>query len=139
MFAVLIALGSLIDHFTLTGATEWPTAPGKIETAKVVTTTWRWKGINTGSPRWLATVEYSYAVDGKEYRGDKITLDRPTEYSEAGDAGRALKNLRPGTQVLVYYQPSDPSTAVLFPAEPGFLWLFLAPLMGWCGYKMSHG
>jgi hypothetical protein len=61
-------------------------------------------------------VSYEYLVDGKRYEGNRIRL-----YMENSTSEKAMARMRdrypPEARVKVYYDPRDPSIAVL---EPGF-------------------
>ncbi len=64
---------------------------------------------------------YEYQVKGKAYRSDRYSFD-----TVGGSQAVAVKHYRKGDQVRVYYDPQDPSYAVLVKEPPGlFVYLFL--------------
>ena len=79
---------------------------------------------------YTPSVSYDYLVDGKRYEGNRIRL-----YMENSTSKQAMARIGdrypPGARVRVYYDPQDPSTAVL---EPGFtvvsFVVFLGGLLG---------
>lgn len=56
-------------------------------------------------------LEYSYMVNGKEYRSNKLFM---TEFqSDLKTVENVLKDVSPDKKVTVYYNPKNPSEAIL--------------------------
>jgi hypothetical protein len=89
----------------------WPTTPGHITVRETIQPGDRGR---TSAPafRWAADVRYTYAVDGVEREGDKITLP----WSSTGSQKKAQTELDAiPDDVEVRYDPTDPATSCLFP------------------------
>jgi hypothetical protein len=93
-----------------------------------------------GGSTFAARIKYRYPVAGREYVGDRYDFLGGSS-SDGSYARRAVSENPPGKAVTVYYDPADPSEAVLRLEAPGisyFFLLFLQPfllaglvLIGW--------
>jgi len=88
-------------------AESWPATEGKIKSSKCT----YYYNMNEGSS-YFTHVNYSYTVEGKNYKGDRIAFGydgswwrRPTQ--------QIADRLSSAKTVLVRYDPDKPSTAVL--------------------------
>jgi hypothetical protein len=92
-------------------ATKWPTARGTIVASAVERFEQR---DNNGSLQvaYRPAVEYSYAVNGRNYRSSQIKLMVQISGSEAA-AAKVVARYPAGGAVDVHYDPADPSTAAL--------------------------
>jgi len=70
------------------------------------------RGGQPGAARHLATVRYSYSVQGQYYSGQ---LKR--EYMLFGRGEKWLANFPNGTSLVVRYNPAKPADSVLFENE----------------------
>jgi hypothetical protein len=96
-------------------AKTWPAALGT-----VLFSTIEWRRSNKGSAAY-PVVQYSYQVQGQGYQGRKI-MPGP----EVGGTGahKVVARYPIGTQVMVYYNPQNPSEALLERDTPGFVTIF---------------
>lgn len=108
--------------FIITGyeARSWPQADGE-----VVSTTVRIQILMAGGSKATRTsrerartyypaITYRWAVDGQTFTGSRYSLGAShPDFSERQDAVRAAAAFRSGQPVTVYYDPADPSSAVL--------------------------
>ncbi|MBN2146540.1 MAG: DUF3592 domain-containing protein [Anaerolineales bacterium] len=62
---------------------------------------------------YVPEVKYIYQVGGKQYTGEKVTLDGYKSFSTVGGATKITRRYLVNQQVKVYYDPQDPSQAVL--------------------------
>lgn len=93
----------------------WPTAIGTIDTSYVV----RRRGDSPPRP----FVTYSYEVDGRSYRSDRIWFDT-TRYT--GDDSIHAETAYPvGKPVVVRYRPSSPDVAALRTGTQRGAWIML--------------
>lgn len=109
----------------------WETVTGTVRAAGV-----RTEKVRIGfkrEPIFLADVAYDYAVDGRSYVG--TTLRPGYEGGMQWTAKRLAARFRPGAAVTVYYDPIDPTVAVLDPRfdrgtlATGLTFLLLALLL----------
>ncbi len=81
-------------------------------------------------------VQYTYQVAGTSYQGDKITFGARKTYSSSAKAAAELARYSLGAQVRVFYNPENPSEAVLEQRAVGsnFMLIFgiLALLIALC-------
>jgi hypothetical protein len=100
--------------------TRWPTTTGTISFAKVVEVS------GGGGTGYVPTVTYTYEVRGVSYLGKKIHVldgsDMPSR------AQQTIREFGTNSTVQVFFDPDDPSNALL---KPGlyldlFLWLALS-------------
>ncbi len=93
---------------------RWPSTSGQILSPGTKTVS-HWSGRHGdygSSEQEVRVVRYSYTVDGAEYSGERISYGG----GAYENAKNAVAKYRAGYTVKVYYNPSDPSEAVL---EPG--------------------
>ncbi len=87
---------------------DWPSTEGVVE--KAILQQVYSKDGSSYRPRIL----YRYTVDGKEHQGDKFDMsDTPRTFSQARDAQSIMHEFAKGKKVPVFYDPKDPSFAVL--------------------------
>ena len=89
---------------------NWPRTPGVITSSRLVEARIpRGKGT---VPGFRAAIEYTYAVDGREFQGRLIHLwYRPTREKQA--SAKLIEAFPDGSQVQVAFNPDDPGLAVL--------------------------
>ncbi|MDX1616841.1 MAG: DUF3592 domain-containing protein [Candidatus Promineifilaceae bacterium] len=91
---------------------RWPSTSGRIVSAGT-------KAVPAGGSRnygamvRVPDIRYKYSVDGVEYSGEQLSYGAGTGSTES-----VLARYQPESTVKVYYDPADPSEAVLVPG-PG--------------------
>ena len=98
-------------------AKKWLTVPGNILSAELEMQSSRSAG---GSPsQYLKpVVTYSYQVGGQSYTSKRLDFSSRAYLSEE-KANRRMAAYQPGSKTTVYYDPADPTKAVLEPAASG--------------------
>ena len=84
-------------------------------------------------------VQYSYQVGGQTYQGAKIA---PGMEVGGTGAGRVVEKYPQGAQVMVFYDPNNPSDAVLEKKAPAqwLMWLLLVIFdVMLCGMAVAFG
>jgi hypothetical protein len=103
---------------------DWPTTTGHVLRSEIA-------GHDDGDgTTYSAEIEYEYEVDGREYQSDRIRLGGFTSTSDRDHIERIIARAPAGGTVPVYYNPDDPSEAVLTSGVAGedyFIVLFLTP------------
>lgn len=56
---------------------------------------------------------YEYSIEGKQYINNKVTTNGGWFFGSQDEAKQKADNLKPQAPVVVYYDPADPSSAVL--------------------------
>jgi len=94
---------------------KWPAVPGTVKSSGVE---WSNDGDSHDADSAYAKVIYTYRLDGDLHTSDKVLYG---DYG-SGDSSHAdsiASQYKPGQAVTVYYDPADPSTAVLKPGING--------------------
>jgi hypothetical protein len=121
--AFSIMMGALVLPFSLMGAmdsmdiSEWPSTDGTVTSGDVYSI-WFSSGehISDGYYLYYPRVTYTYNVSGAEYQCDNIwRLDHQSKIPN--EAYGVIYSYPQGMNVTVYYDPSDPSHAVLDRSE----------------------
>jgi len=107
-------------------ASRWPTVPGRIVSARLEDGPLMGRPIPVASHR--AIVTYSYEVAGAERVSNRVFFDDQL-FRTGDDARDRVRKYEPGSAVQVYYDPQNPSNAVLEPYTGSFdtaKWIALA-------------
>lgn len=114
---------------------KWPTAPGSIHSSTTVSRTAPplpqqdedEEQAASRPPQLLhrPEVTYTYTVHGKSYTGTTLGVDQ-VEVSSERQAREHAARYVPGAPVTVYYDPENPSRALLEPGVHSTSWLFPA-------------
>ena len=108
-------VGTVIEAFR---STDWPLTEGSVTASGVdmkndaIDTERRTRAL-----RYSPAVSYSYDVDGTTYSSDLLGFIRVWTDDES-DAQVTVQRYPVGQTVTVYYDPGDPSRAVLDPGVP---------------------
>jgi hypothetical protein len=98
---------------------EWPTTMGTVMSSTI-------ERRHSSEGGWVdyPAVQYSYQVSGQPYQGTKIA---PGMDVGGTGAGKVVSRYAPGAQVMVFYNPQNPSDAVLERKAPAqwIMWLLL--------------
>ena len=111
---VVIAIrgvGTVIDALR---STDWPPTEGSVTASGVDMQNDTDTERRTRALRYSPAVSYSYDVDGTTYSSDLLGFVRLWTDDESG-AHRIARRYPVGQAVTVYYDPGDPSRAVLDP------------------------
>ena len=108
---------------------HWPSTSGIIDSA-----TLERSGLNGPNARFnhfWADISYDYQIAGVSYHGTRVSfggLWRGIDFnrSDKWRATRVLDHYPKGKQVTVFYDPSDPATAILEPKITDRTWISLA-------------
>ena len=117
---------------------DWPTTRGEVFTSEVQSRletsdsssgsgSRRRRKTTTTTVYW-AEMKYSYVVEGVSFEGDRVDYGMESRSSKRTRADEIVALYPVGEEVLVYYDPSDPSEAVLEPGVGAAAFLF--PLIG---------
>ena len=92
-------------------STNWPKASGKIFSSEVV------RHQDRNDEWYEAVVEYTYEVDSKSYRGDRIAWT-PSSFGTKSEARKYLDDRYPGGRTIdVHYDPYHPNRVCLVPGH----------------------
>jgi hypothetical protein len=102
-------------------AAKWPTTMGTI-----LISTLESRRTNSGRHAQYPVVLYSYQAGGRSYQGNRIAPG-----PEVGGTGapKRLVGYQVGSQVTVFYNPNDPSDAVLETKVSSLFWLWFALIL----------
>lgn len=142
-FSYWLFISGIIGLYRMIKSRKWKSTLGKITNAEI-----KYTEINVDhetSSRAAIVKEYTYTVDGKEYKSDQTyasdslfskdykTLNKPSTKYDLHDSNmnfinsdREIKNMI-GTPTRVYYNPKKPHKACLVPRVHGqiFIGIFM--------------
>jgi len=70
------------------------------------------KGTNRKIYHYSPEISYRYRINGRDYEADRYTLFT-TESDQQTEISTLLDYYRPGSEVVIYYNPENPEEAVL--------------------------
>jgi len=123
--------GGMQEFLRARDSTHWPTVEGKITSMEV---DGRYSDtVRDSTFGFNADMEYAYTVEGREYRGDRLTF-RPEAAGPSTSSDRhgklraeqIAKEYPVGRFVQVYYSPRNPKQAIL---KPGTSAKMLIPVL----------
>jgi hypothetical protein len=105
----------------MAAVSQWPSTMGTVNSSYLES---RHSSDDSGTTNY-PVVQYSYQVSGQAYQGMKIA---PGPEVGGTGAGRVVARYPAGAQVMVFYNPQNPSDAVLERKAPAqwIMWLILA-------------
>jgi uncharacterized protein DUF3592 len=107
----LVPLG--LEWGSADASSDWPSTRGAVTSSSLSST----KHVRAGSSEtWTVHVSYSYKVGGASHVGTAIHKGGFPSYDSKSEARAVLSRYGEGAAVTVFYDPSNPSDAVL---EPG--------------------
>jgi|SRR5688572_22029091 len=104
----------------MAAVSQWPSTIGTVHASYLQ----RRRSSNNGGSTNYPVVQYSYQVGGQAYQGTKLA---PGPEVGGTGAGKVVTRYPAGAQVMVFYNPENPSDAVLETKAPAqwILWLIL--------------
>jgi hypothetical protein len=93
-----------------TASMKWPTAPGRIVSSEV-------KRGAKGSAR--PAITYTYTVDGQTHTGTRVNFN--AGHISLNDSNRLVSTYPADSDAIIFYNPADPSEAVLEAGAKGGL------------------
>lgn len=124
VFSALIVDGILLAIILVTRrkvalAASWSSTMGTVTHSAI-----EWRRGSEGQSVAYPVVQYAYQVMGQTLQGRKV---QPGPEVGGTGAHKVVNRYPAGAQVMVYYDPNNPSDAVLERSMPGFIkWLWVA-------------
>jgi hypothetical protein len=104
-----------------TARSDWPCVNGTIKTCTINV-----EHDTSGDERYCADISFAYRVAGHDYRMSSVIWGARTVSADRGGAAAIIAKYPVGSSVPVYYDPVQPTTAVLGPRVRGGI---VAPAM----------
>ena len=104
------------NYLKAKGSTDWPKTYGTIVSSSLKVRQVRNRGVR-GS-RMTANIEYQYRAEGENHTGTRVTYGSGWPFKnffQSTQAKQAVSKYKKGHRVPVYYDPANPSRAVLVP------------------------
>jgi len=103
----------------MAAVSQWPSTMGTVNTSYLER-----RSSSEGGSTNYPVVQYSYQIGGQSYQGMKIA---PGPEVGGTGAGKVVTRYPAGAQVMVFYNPQNPSDAVLETKAPAqwLMWLIL--------------
>lgn len=104
----------------MAAVSQWPSTMGTVMMSRI-----EQRSSSEGGYTDYPVVQYSYQIGGQAYQGYKLA---PGPEVGGTGAGKVVARYPAGAQVMVFYNPQNPSEAVLERNAPAqwLLWLILA-------------
>jgi hypothetical protein len=124
VFVGVVTIGaSIMVHVDGVASEAWPTTTGQVIDTTIEegrTSASRRSGRRAQRSRafYKPRVRYTYTVDDRSYRGDRIALD-VTTYRTYDEAAAVTARYLVGAEVSVFYDPAHSEQAVLEPGPEG--------------------
>lgn len=119
----VVGLGMVAIWFVMRkkaqATSSWPSTPGRVIASDVFV-----YRVQDQTEKETVRVTYDYSVAGTALRGNRISLVG----SGSGSTKAKLARYQPGAAVNVYYDPQNPSSAVLECKLPGNV--LVLPIVG---------
>jgi hypothetical protein len=119
-----IAAGAVYEYVRMRRlrheSAAWPSVAGRITTSCVVeeqSTSTDDRGRETTSTSYRPDIEFAYEAGGREFHSSQWSWGWTALYSDTEGAQKVAAKYKEGASVPVYYDPKDPSNAVLEPAN----------------------
>lgn len=93
-------------------STTWPTVDGTVTESRVET---KKSNERNEGPSYRAVVIYDYKVNDESYTSERIWFGSEVSTSKRAQMREVVDQFPEGQQTTVYYDPEDPSEAVLQP------------------------
>ena len=100
-----------------TATKQWPETTGIVESSHVSS-----QRRNSGTD-WHVAVRYSYVVDEQRHESARYSITGPLSTDTEGQAQMLARGFRVGDEMPVYYDPADPTQAVLVRGGEQKAWL----------------
>ena len=114
---ILLAI-ILVARRGVAKAANWSSTMGTVMSSTIV-----WRRRSKGGSVAYPSILYNYLVMGSPYQGSSIT---PGMAVGGSGAHKVVERYPAGAQVLVYYDPNNPSDAVLERGMPDYIkWLWI--------------
>lgn len=108
-------------------AETWPKTDGIVENSEL-SVSHSHDSDGSSSTTYSAHVNYSYKVNGMSYKNDAIGFGRSSGGKKKAE--KKLAQYPQGTPVTVYYDPKDPTKAVIEPVASTFgMYLFVGIML----------
>jgi hypothetical protein len=122
--AIVLLLSTVIFELPKSIASlAWPTTEGVVLSSDIHLMT----GWSEDSEGWAPSVSYRYSVNGREYVSGNIEIQDVGNGNTDYLAYQVIQRYPVGERVKIYYNPGDPTIAVLEPGIPDNepLWVLL--------------
>lgn len=119
LFGLPLVLFGIYFAFLASDSNSWPQVEGTVSNSRVrinssVDQTNRAFSENDSDRTYYPELTYSYTVDGQTYSSSRYALgESAPDFKEREEAQAAASAQPAGSNVNVYYDPADPSSAVL--------------------------
>lgn len=101
---------------------DWPSVSAEVISAEIDTSSRR-TSKTSHSTSYTPRIVYRYTVNGQTYTSERAAFAYKNSRSTAQDF---VKRFHPGAQVSAFYDPANPSEAVLVREGSRLLWVFIA-------------
>ncbi len=110
LFGTLVTVNQARTLKRYSQSIRWKATPGTITTLAISTNRPKHRGKSSSSARKSCRIQYNYTVDGEHYQGNRF--DAQMERATHKKCMKLLNLTGPG-EVVVYYNPNNPSESII--------------------------
>lgn len=110
LIALVVLLGAVRGWLAASASRAWPSVSGRVLNSSLIRTPRRG---TSGGGSYIPMIVYEYQVDGRVYRSQRYSFGTQIGTGFTGIASRVVNQYPEGSAVEVYYNPDNPSEAVL--------------------------
>lgn len=107
---IIASAAALVSLVRARAVANWPTVPGVVVSSDLETVPIAGRLIRYEA---VVAISYRYEIEGQSFVGRSVTQGAPPVRAETADAERLLAAYPVDAPVRVFYNPDDPSEAVL--------------------------
>jgi hypothetical protein len=128
--SLFVLLLGIANHKRIAAAGQWPTVNAQIVKKDTISSTSFFRG--RLRKMYRARVVYEYEINGQKYANDRLGYGGTISFSRASFVNDPLPDQTQGSFIRIYYNPENPSEAVLNPRGKFtyVLWILAAILLG---------
>jgi len=97
---------------------SWPGAPARVEHSVAIHKYAPSRSRRGGQGTHVMELRYGYLVEGRQYTGQRRSLDHEHKIYQEKSADLLAKQTPLGSAVAAYYDPADPARSLLEPGVP---------------------
>lgn len=85
---------------------------------------------------YIPIITYTYTINGRAYQSDSTIYSGERSYNSL-DTKNMLGNIRPGTIISVYYNPSNPAESYVYNSTANYMSILISGLMTIAGIYLG--
>jgi len=142
---LVIAYFGYSKKYDVDPSANWPTINGQVKSSKISRTLEKTQsnagvynagimGTHVNNTRrniynFFVELDYSYTVDGEEYRGSQIYPHKDPSFTNESEANDLKTRFYKGKNVIVHYNESNPNESYLIYEKPSIIFYVICAIL----------